>query len=532
MKLHHLLVLGLANLLIAGAAFAADGQVRVVGVVPQGTPSSLARQWEPLIRQLQTETGIPLRFATAPSITRFEQRVLNGDYDFVYMNSLLYVRTQKSHKYEALVHRQKPLRGILVVKKDSIKKLSDLNGATIAFPAPTAFGATLLPRAELDRRGIKYHVNYAGSHASGYQSVIVGVADAAGGVLRTFSLLPEKSRNQLRILLQTRPVTGHVVAANSRVPKSEIQKMTLALINLRQSNAGRKVLDDLKIVRFVPAKPADFRALKKMSFQATRRINSIKLLAIPRLNEKDTRNQLNPMISYIRQHLELDIKLETYPTMSAFDQAIATEKGPALINANPSQAIKLSKHGYRIIAQQTPLHSPEGMRGLILVSKDSPYRSLADLKGKRIAFGGNRNAFFANTLPRIMLARAGLSGKYEDASIPGPVSEVVRRLYAGEIDAAGTGLMAFNSQLLKKKYHVDEMRILAQSKPLPGLAWLVSGNIPNDLAREIQDELVYFGPQSPGHKVMNSTGIAAFKPASIKDYKPIEQYLKEAAKLR
>ena len=519
-------------MLIFGPGSLVLAQERVLGVVPQGAPTDLALQWQPLIKHLRESTGIQLRFATATTITRFEQRVLNGDYDFVYMNSLLYVRAQKQHGYRALVRRKKPLRGIIVARKDRISKLSDLNGTSIAFPSPTAFGATLLTRAELDRKRIDYHVSYVGTHDSGYQSVLVGRYAAAGGVQRTFSLLPADKQAELNILFKTKPVTGHVMAANPRVPRSESRRLAKALESLQLSEKGQVLLEQLRVDEFVAARPTDFASIKQKSFPASRNINQLKLLVIPRLSEADTTRQMNPMISYIRQQLELELELETFPTMGAFDHAIEKVTGPTVINANPLQAIELSKRGYRIIAQQTPLGSPEGMRGLILVAKDSPYKSLADLKNKRIAFGGNRNAFFANVVPRVMLAHSGLQGKYKDVSRPGPVSDVVRRLYIGEIDAAGTGSMAINSQLLKDKYHVDGMRVLAKSEAMPGLAWLVSHDLPRDMVSELQDVLLNFGPEAPGHRVMNSAGIASLQPASIKTYSSVERYIQEGARLK
>jgi phosphonate transport system substrate-binding protein len=525
-----LLVLG--NFLCIGPASSALAQERVIGVVPQGAPTDLALQWQPLIKYLRQSTGINIRFATAPTITRFEQRVLQGEYDYAYMNPLLYVRAEKQLDYRGLVRRKNPLRGILVVKKGAINKLGELNGTTIAFPSPTAFGATLLMRAELDRKKIKYHVSYAGTHESGYQSVIVGRYAAAGGVMRTLALLPAKSRSELTVLLQTRPVIGHVIAAHPRVPRTEAKRIAEALKTLQQNATGRKLLQGLKINQFVATRPSDFASIKRMSFPASRKINMLKLLVIPRLNESDTIKQMNPMVSYIRQQLELELDLETFPTMGAFDKAIAKEKGPAIINANPLQAIRLSKQGFRVIAQQTPVSSPEGMRGLILVAKNSPYKTLADLKGKRIAFGGNRNAFFASVVPRVLLARAGLHGKYKDVSKPGPVSDVVRRLYEGDIDAAGTGLMAVNSQLLKEKYHIDEMRIITKSEAMPGLTWLVSKDLPDDMVEELRDVLLNFGPDSPGHRVMTSAGIASIQPATIKSYIPVEKYIREEARLR
>lgn len=507
-------------------------QERILGVVPQGAPSALATQWQPLINYLQETTGIPIRFATASTINRFEQRVLKGEFDYVYMNPLLYVRAHKAIGYHALVRRKNPLRGILVTPRDSKMSLAGLDGATITFPSPTAFAATLLIRAELNQKKINYHVSYAGTHESAYQGVIVGRYPAAGGIRRTFDLLPERSREKLRILLETKPVTGHVIAAHPRITRAESAQITKALENLRNSDSGTRILEGLKVKHFVASKRTDFKSINSMAFPPVRSINRIDFLVIPRLSEADTIRQMNPMISYIRQQLELELELRTYPTMGKFDRAISKEAGPALINANPLQAIKLSKKGYRVIAQQTPVSAPDGMRSVILVAKNSPYKSLADLKHKRIAFGGNRNAFFASVVPRVMLSRAGLHGQYIDASRPGTVADVVRRLRNGEIDAAGTGSMAINSKLLMDKYGIDQMPIIARSEPMPGLAWLVSKDVPPDIENELRDILLHFGPSAPGHTAMTTAGIAGLQPATIKTYAPVKRYIAEESRLR
>jgi ABC-type phosphate/phosphonate transport system substrate-binding protein len=178
-----------------------------------------------------------------------------------------------------------------------------------------------------------------------------------------------------------------------------------------------------------------------------------------------------------------------------------------------------------VIAQQLPVKSPEGMRGIILTRPNSDIRSVSDLRGKNVAFGGNRNAFFASVVPRKMLSQAGLDGKYNDVSRPGPVSDVIRRLHEGEIDAAGAGTMALNSKVLQSRYGVHQMRILVQSEAMPGLAWLLSQQIEPALRREIRDLLLSYGGNAPGHAALQAGGIAGLRPASLDEYRIVDRYV-------
>ena len=60
------------------------------GVVPQQSAGKLARNWGPILKHVEKETGIVLRFATAPSIPEFERRMAQGEYDVSYMNPYHY----------------------------------------------------------------------------------------------------------------------------------------------------------------------------------------------------------------------------------------------------------------------------------------------------------------------------------------------------------------------------------------------------------------------------------------------------------
>lgn len=68
--------------------------------------------------------------------------------------------------------KDRPLEGIVVVRRDApYRELADLKGQTLVFPAPAAFAATLLVRADLTRRGITITPRFVISHDSVYLNV-------------------------------------------------------------------------------------------------------------------------------------------------------------------------------------------------------------------------------------------------------------------------------------------------------------------------------------------------------------------------
>ncbi len=217
------------------------------GVVPQQSAGKLARNWGPILKYVEGKTGIALRFATAPSIPEFEKRMAQGEYDISYMNPYHYTVFHEAPGYEAFAKAKgKQIKGIVVVQKDSpIADLSELQGSVMAFPAPAAFAASVLPRAHLSNENIDVEPKYVSSHDSVYLSVARGLYPAGGGVMRTLNSIDEGIRDQLRILWTTEPYTSHALAAHPRVQSESVQKIQQALISLETTEEGQNYLKAL-----------------------------------------------------------------------------------------------------------------------------------------------------------------------------------------------------------------------------------------------------------------------------------------------
>ena len=514
-----------------GGSGATPGAVaeRSVGVVPQFSPIVTAERWQPLLNEISRQTGGMLRFATATNITKFEERAVRGEYDYVYLNSLLFQQALAPQGYRALVRDEKPLHGIVVVRHDGPKSLDELTGKILAFPSPRAFGATLLTRADLKRLNIRHDVSYLGTHESVYQSIAQGRHVAGGGVQRSFDLLPAAQRHGLRILHTTAPAPAHVIAVHARVPAPETERVRQTLLKLHEQPVGAAQLGKLGMRRLVVAVPADFESVRGLNWPV--RPPALAFHIIPRLDAEAARQYLQPLAAYMRQRLELDVQTRVYGNMDDFEKAIYGPNAAALINANPAQAVRLVHAGYDIIAHELPAQSPEGMHAVILVHRDGPYRTLADLRGQRIAFGGGAHAFFASIVPRAMLKRAGLTGgDYTDVSRPGPVTNVLQLLSDNEADAAAIGTLALYNKALREKYRIEErLRVLAQSEAMPGVAWLVGPRLDPGLRDEIRQLLLQFDADAPGHAAMQAAGIERLLPADNSTYRGISAYLETTA---
>lgn len=204
------------------------------GIVPQQSATRLASVWVPYLKELGDAAGITLEFATAKDIPTFEACLANGAYDVAYMNPYHYTVFSEISGYRAIARqRDKKLMGLIVARKDSdIAELEALDQQAVAFPSPAAFGASVIPRAEMNQRGVTFEPKYVKSHDSVYRTVSAGIIPAGGGVLRTFNTVPLGIREDLKIVYQTKGYTPHAFALHARIGPEEESRLSTAMLLL------------------------------------------------------------------------------------------------------------------------------------------------------------------------------------------------------------------------------------------------------------------------------------------------------------
>jgi phosphonate transport system substrate-binding protein len=256
--------------LLAGAPSLASQSVYTLAVVPQYTTVDIGQRWTPLLDRIARETGVRFRIRTSGDIPTFENEFQHGIPDFVFLNPYHMIMATKAQGYVPLVRSRRGLAGILVVGRNSpVTRVTDLDGATIAFPAPNAFGASLYMRALLsEREKLLYDVKYVGTHQNAYRHVIFGDTQAGGGVESTLESEPSGVREQLRVLYRTPETSSHPLAVHPRVPKAVSQAVVAALQRMGRDAAGRKLLVQVGLEDAVAASyDQDYAPLEKLNLE-------------------------------------------------------------------------------------------------------------------------------------------------------------------------------------------------------------------------------------------------------------------------
>jgi phosphonate transport system substrate-binding protein len=224
-------------------------QVFTVAVVPQLSPRIIYEKWSPFLENIGKSAGLCFELLTPDTIPEFERLLVKGVPDFAFANPYHAVVAKKLSGYTPLlIDGRNKLTGLLVVRSDSsIRSIQELNNKKVAFPAPNAFAASLLIRAELATKGIRIEPVYLKTHASAYRAVAMGMFNAAGGINTTLEREDPALQASLRVLYETGQYAPHPFIANPRVSIGVRSAVVASMMSLSSTKAGEKLLADIQI---------------------------------------------------------------------------------------------------------------------------------------------------------------------------------------------------------------------------------------------------------------------------------------------
>lgn len=250
------------------SAFAA--QTLTLAVVPQFSARTVFSNWTPLLKLVGEKAGVEFNLRFYDSIPLFEAGFTAGEPDLAYMNPYHMVMAKNASGYLPLIRDDASrLSGILVVRQDSnITQLSQLQGQTVAFPAPNAFGASLYMRALLAREAkIDIKPIYVKTHPNVYRHVLLGQAAAGGGVNRTLNDERTEVKTQLRVLYKTPEVYSHPLAVHPRVTPELAARIQKVFLDLAKDPANAALFKEILLPNPVMAQYSEYSQLDQLSLE-------------------------------------------------------------------------------------------------------------------------------------------------------------------------------------------------------------------------------------------------------------------------
>lgn len=239
-------------LVFALPALSAEPERRsyTLAVVPNQPAITLHKNWSPFVQYLSKQLGVEIELKLYDKIDVFLSETQKGAADFIYSAPNMFFLAYQKQKYVPLVRSSHPLQGQVFVRKNSpYLKVSDLKGKTIASVGPRSICSVITRHALLTGQGaIDYNSSFSGSTINVAKSVLLGKVDA--GVTLDTSVINDAPEmlSEFRIILRTEKIAPHPLAAHPRVPKKLQDAVTRAVLALDQSEEGRRILKDVKLV--------------------------------------------------------------------------------------------------------------------------------------------------------------------------------------------------------------------------------------------------------------------------------------------
>ena len=203
---------------------------------------------------------------------------------------------------------------------------------------------------------------------------------------------------------------------------------------------------------------------------------------LPIISTKKLVARFSPLVDYLSKETGVKIRLETAPDFKTFMQRTQEKRYDLLFTAPHFYYLAQRQADYRVIVR---IAAPE-MKAVIVTKKDSPIKTLDDLKGKKLSI--TDPLALATLMVRNHLVKAGINPEKDLSLVTTPNHSAA--LHSAKIDlsdAAGLMLPPFKRAAPEVQ---AAMRIIATTDGVPHMPIAVSESMPQPLVDQIKNALI------------------------------------------
>jgi len=254
--------------------------------------------------------------------------------------------------------------------------------------------------------------------------------------------------------------------------------------------------------------------------------NELVIGIFPRRSPAELMDAFTPLANYLSKALGRPVRLETAPDFRIFWESVASKRYD-LVHYNQYHYVRSHKElGYQVIAKNEEI-GRDRIAGAIVVRKDSGIKTLADLRGKRIVFGGSNQAMGSYIAPSYLLRQAGLKkGDYIEEFALNPPN-VALAVFFKRADAGGSGSIVFELPFVRDKIDVTKLEYIATSEPISHLPWAVRGDMPTEQRDRLQRAMLGVKQSENGENILRSASLTNLVPASDAEYDVSRKMIRE-----
>lgn len=242
------------------------------GIHPLHNPQRLFEIFNPLMSYLENQLPeYHFMLEASKDYASFEEKLSNKEFHIALPNPYQTIKIiDTGYSVFAKMNDDEKFKGILLAKKNSaIKKISDLKGKKISFPAKTALAGSMMPQYYLHQHGLNLHkdisIKYVGSQESSVLSVFHNESAAGAtwpGAWNIFKTERPEVEKELFILFETSSLPSNSLVYRNDLDQQAVNKIKDALLNLEKTEQGKSILKTLKLTKFVTANNDTYKPVK------------------------------------------------------------------------------------------------------------------------------------------------------------------------------------------------------------------------------------------------------------------------------
>ena len=232
----------------------------VFAIHPLDNPARMFEIYGPLIDYLNR--NIPdakFRLEASRNYEEFEKKLYAGKYEFALPNPYQTL-ISLNHGYHVIAKMgdDDKFTGIILVRRDSgIRKIIDLKGKKVSYPAKTALAATMMPQYYFQTHGLNVNRDienlYVGSHDSAIMNVYLHNSVACGTSPMMWEAFQKKHADiatEMELKWQTAPLIKNGIVVRSDISEQLASQVANLLDTLHTSEEGKVILARMPLSRF------------------------------------------------------------------------------------------------------------------------------------------------------------------------------------------------------------------------------------------------------------------------------------------
>ena len=214
----------------------------------------------------------------------------------------------------------------------------------------------------------------------------------------------------------------------------------------------------------------------------------------------------SPILQYIEKNSDISLRFATTRNINTFEKRIESGKYDIAYMNPYHYTVSHESQGYNAFAKA----KKKRLKGIIVVLKDSPYRSIKDLENSELAFPSN--AFAANLVPTAVLSKANLSfsSKYVSSH-----DSVYRNIARGRYPAGGGVLRTFKNT--SPEYR-DKLRILWKSNGYTPHAFAAHPRVPKSIVEKLQKAFIKMDQDPRGKALLKKIRLKGIEKGTDKEW--------------